>query len=151
MKAPRLIHRVSQYLPSEVCAHAESADSFEQVVRFYRALGREYSPLQAPAPQKLPNGQQLRKAFLIFDGAPDLVTSKQWISIQHPFVGAVSRGEGGKVQYQDVRDVTEIILTQKKPVPKAEGDEATHAVVGARPPPRALPQHRRHAPAHLSG
>jgi hypothetical protein len=32
----------------------------------------------------------------------------------------VPRDEGGKLQYQDVRDVTEMILTQKKPVPKEQ-------------------------------
>jgi hypothetical protein len=55
----------------------------------------------------------------ILDGAPDLVSSHQWISIQRPFTGAVTRHDG-KLSYQDVRDVTEIVLTEKTAAPKEE-------------------------------
>lgn len=42
-------------------------DSFENVVAFYRAIGKEYTPGQ-------------KKAFLILDGAQDLVSSREWLS-----------------------------------------------------------------------
>jgi hypothetical protein len=92
-------------------------DSLEKVVAFYKESGTEYS---TPAMHaiKLPNGQQVKKVFLIFDGARNLVQSKQWISIQRPFVGTVSVREG-KPQYADVRDMTEIVLTEKKDVAKS--------------------------------
>jgi hypothetical protein len=96
-----------------------SKDTFEQVVGFYRAVGREYTPPQAPSAVKLPDGQPVKKTFLIFDGAPDLVTSTQWIMIQHPFIGPVSLTAGAP-QSEDVRDVTEIVLTTKSPVPKEQ-------------------------------
>jgi len=37
--------------------------------------------------------------------------------VQHPFVGKISI-TGGAPQYGDVREVTEILLTEKKPVSK---------------------------------
>src|SRR5579871_2226697 len=70
-----------------------TSDSFEQVVGFYRSIAREYIPPRAPPAEKLPNGQRLQKTFLIFDGAPDPASSKQWVSIQHPFVGAITMRE----------------------------------------------------------
>jgi hypothetical protein len=97
-------------------------DSFEQVVGFYRAVAKEYIPPMTPATEKLPNGERIRKTFLIFDGAPDLVTSRQWISIQHPFIGAVTLRQG-KRQYEDVREVTEIVLTEKHTVPKNKDEK----------------------------
>ena len=96
-----------------------SDDSFEQVLGFYRAIGKEYTPPKKPAEGKLPSGQHLRKAFVIFDGASDLVTSHQWISIQRPFIGGVTR-QGEKLEYQDVRDVTEIVLTEKTSGPNEQ-------------------------------
>ena len=63
--------------------------------------------------------QRLRKTSLILDGAPDLVTSRQWISIQHPFIGSIVRTQGAP-QYEDIRDVTDIVLTEKKPAPKEQ-------------------------------
>ena len=96
-----------------------TGDTFEQVLGFYRALGREYIPPQAPPAEQLPNGQHVQSAFVIFDGAPDPASSKQWISIRHPFVGSVSV-ELGVRRYHDVRDVTEIVLTEKHAVPQEE-------------------------------
>jgi hypothetical protein len=67
---------------------------------------------------KLPNRQRIEKAFVIFDDAPDPRTSKRWISIQHPFIRWVSHKKGGVAGYRDVRDVTEIVLTEKQAAPK---------------------------------
>jgi len=92
-------------------------DSFDKVVAFYRGLGRPYTSPNTPVGDKLPNGQRMEKAFLIFDDAPDLRTSRSWISIRHPFIRSVSHEKGGVPQYR-VRDVTEIVLTQKEAAPK---------------------------------
>jgi hypothetical protein len=91
-------------------------DSFDKVVAFYKSFAREYTnPRMMPG--KLPNGEEVRKTFLILDDAPDVAKSTSWVSIQHPFIGAVSM-KGGAPQYSDVRDVTEIVFTEKKPIPE---------------------------------
>jgi hypothetical protein len=69
-------------------------DTFERVVGFYHAIGKEFKPPSGLAAEKLPSGQVIQKTFVIFDGSPDLVTSRQWIRIQHPFIGSVSNTEG---------------------------------------------------------
>lgn len=113
-------------------------DAFEKVVTFYRKQGKEYSPPRKPAELKLPNGERVRKVFVIFDGAPNLLKSRSWASIQHPFIGHVVVQGGGKPEYQDVRDVTEIVTTEKKDVPKGtkEGGKPTQ---DAPPTPGAPP------------
>ncbi len=94
-----------------------TGDSFEKVVVFYAGLAREYAnPAKHPT-ARLPDGRQIRKTFFILDGAADLRSSRSWVSVQHPFIGSVSH-EAGPPEYNDVRDVTEIVLTQKK---QAEG------------------------------
>ena len=87
-------------------------DSFEKVAAFYRGLGREYKMpgRQGRGPQKLPGGQELKEAYFIFDGAPDLVGSRHWAKVQRPFIGDVKMA-GSTPQYQDVREVTVIILS----------------------------------------
>jgi len=40
--------------------------------------------------------------FFIFDGAEDLTSSKLWVKVQRPYIG------------EDVRDVTAIVVTEKK-------------------------------------
>jgi hypothetical protein len=97
-----------------------SEDTFEQVLGFYRAVGREFKPPNGLPAEKLPSGQVIQKSFVILDGAPDRATSRHWIRIQRPFIAA-ARTQGAPQQYQDVRDVTEIVLTEWKPVPKHQG------------------------------
>lgn len=98
-----------------------SNDSLEKVAAFYRNIGREYTTPKAAAGPALPNGQHVETVFLIFDGAPDLRTSKLWASVRHPFIGAVTTN-GAKPEYHDIRDVTEIIVTEKHDVPKDKKD-----------------------------
>ena len=93
-------------------------DSFEKVVAFYRGLGRPYTNPNTPVGDKLPNGQRIEKAFVIFDDATDLRTSRRWISIQHPFIRWVSGKKGGAAGHRDVTDVTEIVLTEKQAAPQ---------------------------------
>jgi len=94
-------------------------DSFEDVVTFYKGFANEYTGPKARPGSKLPNGQEIRRTFLILDGAPDILHSRSWISVQRPFFGSVSR-EGGELQYKDVRDVTEIVLTEKAETKKEQ-------------------------------
>lgn len=89
-------------------------DPFEKVTAFYRGLAREY---RMPGPQdvvqKLPGGQEIKEAYFIFDGAKDLVTSRRWAKVQRPYIGGVKM-EGPTPQYQDIREVTVIILSAGK-------------------------------------
>jgi hypothetical protein len=103
-----------------------SNDSFEKVAAFYRNLGKEYTTPKAPAGPALPNGQHLETVFLIFDGAADLRTSRLWASVRHPFIGAVTVN-GATPEYHDVRDVTEIILTEKHDLPKEKKEAPAKA------------------------
>ncbi len=43
-------------------------------------------------PEKLPSGQELKAAYFIFDGAPDLVTSRRWAKAQRPYIGDIKMG-----------------------------------------------------------
>jgi hypothetical protein len=53
-------------------------DSFESVVAFYSQLGKEYTAKGLPSGGTLPNGQELKQAFFILDGAANLEKSKRW-------------------------------------------------------------------------
>jgi hypothetical protein len=88
---------------------------FEKVAAFYRGLAREYKMpgSQDRGPQKLPSGQELKAAYFIFDGSPDLVTSRRWAKVQRPYIGDMKM-VGRTPQYQDVREVTVIILSEEK-------------------------------------
>ncbi len=96
--------------PGTTSATYITNDSFDKVVAFYKALGKQYNISYRP---KLPNGQEMQQTFILFDGAADLRTSKNWAKIQRPFVGSVDF-KGGAPQYKDIRDVTEITLAEKK-------------------------------------
>jgi hypothetical protein len=89
-----------------------TTDSFDKVVNFYRAIGREHTSASRHTRETLPSGQPIRKTFLILDGAPDLVSSRIWLRIQQPFIGSISH-PGGTPVYSDVRPVTEIVLTER--------------------------------------
>ena len=104
-------------------------DAFDKVVEFYGGIGKQFTAPKAPAPQKLPSGQELQKAFVIFDGAADLTSSNSWVRIQHPFIGSIS-SDAGQPEYHDIRDVTEIVVTEKKPREKS----ATQKPVPKKPP-----------------
>ena len=88
-------------------------DSFEKVVAFYKSLGKEYKMPGMRAGRKLPSGQDLKEMYLIFDGAADIVASKSWAKVQRPFIGDVDF-KGGAPVYKDVRDITTIIVAEKK-------------------------------------
>jgi hypothetical protein len=92
-----------------------STAAFEKVAAFYRGLAREYKMpgKQGRSPQKLPGGQELKEAYFIFDGAKDLMTSRRWAKVQRPYVGGMKM-VGRTPQFQDIRDVTVIILSAGK-------------------------------------
>jgi hypothetical protein len=99
--------------PGATATSYTTPDSFEKVVAFYKSFAKQYDMPHQRAGAKLANGQELQRTFFIFDGATDITTSKSWAKVQHPFIGGVEF-QGGAPQYKDVRDVTEITVTQKK-------------------------------------
>jgi len=106
----------SPFQPAELVPTIYLTDApFEKVAAFYRGLGREYRMpgRQGQGPQKLPGGRELQEAYFIFDGAKDLMTSRRWAKVQRPYVGGMKL-VGRTPQFQDIRDVTVIILTTGK-------------------------------------
>ena len=55
----------------------------------------------------------MKQAFFIFDGAKDIATSKSWASVQRPCVSSMKM-KGMVPEYHDIRNVTAIVVTQKK-------------------------------------
>jgi len=88
-------------------------DSYENVVEFYKKVGKEYTMRGMPKSRKLPNGQELKQTFFIFDGAADLAGSKNWASVQRPFIGSLT-WKDGLPEYHDIRDLTAITLAEKE-------------------------------------
>lgn len=92
-----------------------TGDSFEKVFAFYNKMAKEYKmPSRGEGVKRLPSGQELKEAFFIFDGAPDITTSKLWIKIQRPYIGKVTMGKNYEVKYEDIRDVTAITVSEQK-------------------------------------
>lgn len=111
---------------------ATTADSFEKVLAFYAARGKEHAlpgrPRQAgggyerdlpgeirqgaKGVETIPSGLKIKQAIVILDGAPDLATSKDYMSIARPFILDMTR-DGAKFVYHDVRDLTAITRIQK--------------------------------------
>jgi len=90
-------------------------DLFENVVAFYRGIGREYRmPGMGGKPMKLSSGQELKEAYFIFDNAPDLGTSKHWVKIQRPYLIGTQTGEGFQGKFEKIRDVTVIIEEDRR-------------------------------------
>jgi hypothetical protein len=88
-------------------------DPFEKVAAFYKSFAKEYQMPGRRGGVKLPTGQDLKETYLIFDGAANIVASKSWAKVQRPFIGAVDF-KGGIPEYKDVRDITAIVVVEKK-------------------------------------
>jgi hypothetical protein len=87
-----------------------TSDSFDKVYTYYKSVAYEYQVL-GKRTRKLPNGQELRDAFFLLDDAKELASSKLWVKIQRPYIGAgLARGSGAA----DIRDVTAIVQSQRK-------------------------------------
>ena len=93
-------------------------DLFENVVAFYRTIGREYRmPGSRGGTMSSSSGQELKEAYFIFDDAIDLSTSKHWVKIQRPYLGRDQTGAGFHGKYGAVRDVTAIIEEDRRSYP----------------------------------
>ena len=83
-------------------------DSFDQVVRYYRAMGVERPEFAKSLAKMLSDktGREVNATYVIFDGAEGPVLSKHYVSIQRPVV----------VRYAplEVHDVTVIGLFRSK-------------------------------------
>lgn len=101
-------------MPAGVTAsYFTTPDAYDKVVAFYKAFAKEYR-MPHMASGKLPNGQELKATYIIFDGASDIMASKSWAKIQYPFIGGIDfKGAGGPV-YKDIRNLTEIVVSEKK-------------------------------------
>lgn len=93
-----------------------TGDSFEKVFAFYKGKAKEYKMphREKEGVKKLPSGQELKEAFFIFDGAPDIITSKLWVKIQRPYIGRVEMGKDYQVRYEDIRDITAITVSEQR-------------------------------------
>lgn len=90
-----------------------TSDSFEKVVAFYKGFAKEYTMPGMKKGGKLPSGQEMMSAFFIFDGAADIATSRNWAKVQRPYIGSFKMN-GMTPEYSDVRDVTAIVVTQRR-------------------------------------
>jgi hypothetical protein len=90
-----------------------SDDAFDKVTAFYAGQGKAYSLPGMERGGKLPNGQVMKVAFFIFDGADSLGSSKSWAKVQRPYVGGVEMKDSGP-EYKDIRDVTAITVVERK-------------------------------------
>lgn len=82
-----------------------SPDAFAKVAGFYARVGAEYAMPRASGTAGKPKKYEkydLWEAYFILDGAKDLASSKRWVKVQRPYIG------------EDVRDVTAIVVTEKK-------------------------------------
>jgi hypothetical protein len=93
-----------------VCRVFTSADSFEKVYAFYKDLYKEF-PTPYPM-QKLPNGQPVKWAFFIIDGAVDLAHSRNWVKVQRPYIGTLGDSDA---DFKDIRDVSVIQNVRRQP------------------------------------
>ena len=94
----------------EIAVYA-TADSFDKVYSYFTKHGHEFKPIGSRT-RKLPNGQELRDAFFILDGAANLALSKLWVKLQRPYLGQYGLDRRGG--QSAIRDVTAIILTKTK-------------------------------------
>jgi len=80
-------------------------DAFGKVAKFYSAIAVEYAMPRASGVSGKPkkyDKYDLYEAYFVFDGAKDLAASKLWVKVQRPYIG------------EDVRDVTAIVVSEKK-------------------------------------
>lgn len=88
-----------------------TSDPFEKVYEFYKGFAQEYH-MAGKRTRKLRNGQELHDAFFILDNEKNILTSKMWVKIQRPYIGAGLDRKGDPAT--EIRDVTAIVLSQRK-------------------------------------
>ena len=82
-----------------------TTDSFPKVSSLYKGMSKEYILSRASGTSGKPKKYEkydLYEAFFIFDDAKDLASSKLWVKVQRPYID------------NDVRDITVILVTEKK-------------------------------------
>ncbi len=89
-----------------------TGDSFDKVYAYFKKNGKELKVIGAGT-RKLPNGQELREAFFILDRADTLVSSKNWVKVQRPYIGEFGLSKNGPAK-GDIRDTTAIVVTKGK-------------------------------------
>jgi hypothetical protein len=87
-------------------------DPYEKVAAFYKALGKEHQ-MSVKKTKRLPSGQELKEGYFILDGSATLSDSKLWVKVQKPYIGK-AKMVGLTPKYEDVRDVTAIIVVKRK-------------------------------------
>lgn len=87
-----------------------TGDPLERVVAFYKPRYKATDCGNAPA---LPNGQRVKWACFVLDGAEHLWTSKSWMKIQRPYISEATLERGG-AQFKGVRETTVIETVEKK-------------------------------------
>ena len=83
----------------EVTVYTTSAP-FDKFYGFFAKNGREFKVIGSRM-RKLPNGQDLRDAFFILDGAENLAVSKRWVKLQRPYLGQYGLVDHGQVHLGD--------------------------------------------------
>jgi hypothetical protein len=113
-----------------------SSDSFEDVLAFYRQRGRDFAMPPMPGlsddghdrglaaeitfgPQGLkavPTGLRVKQAFIILDGAEDILESRDWVTIIHPVIIGTKTTQGGGWRFTPVRtdNATAIVRMQRQ-------------------------------------
>ena len=91
-----------------------TSDSFDKVYAFYKGMAGEYKMPPPEGPFTLRSGGVLKEAYFIFDGAPDIMSSKSWIKIQRPYIGGMKANFPPNPKYiediyEGIRDVTVIV------------------------------------------
>jgi hypothetical protein len=74
-------------------------------------------PGTAEKSMRLSSGQELREAYFILDEASDIMISKHSIKIQRPYLGKDQMGAGFHGKYEAAREVTAIIVEDKRTYP----------------------------------
>jgi hypothetical protein len=93
-------------------------DFFDNVVSFYRGNAREYRmPGITGKSMILSSGQEFREAYFILDDAVDITSSKHWIKIQRPYLGKGQTGASFPEKFRTLREVTAIIVEDKRTYP----------------------------------
>ena len=81
-----------------------TSDPLDKVYAFYKPLYPEYKMRRTGA--RTATGQDVVFYFFLLDGAGNLISSKYWMKIQHPYVGGADS--------KDIRDLT-VIQTVRLP------------------------------------
>lgn len=89
----------------------QTPDAFAKVYDFYKKFYKETDVKMKKTKKILPNNQVLNEAYFCLDKADSIASSKFWLKIQNPFLGA-TRKNGRTEEY--TKNVTVITIVEKK-------------------------------------